>query len=743
MNKTRHQSLFFVSLPELQKLCAATVTLRSQIPEAETRSTQIKVCRQLLFLYQEILSAPIIGTLNQISVVMSISFYNSGILQAYVERQEATLEAPQTVTPAILQTCLSYTLTARLAPKWNKAGHLLVQGKDFLSHSGKQNAVVVDLSVSERQLCISVEACSIRLPPPELGDFDISENTVKLFGSNENTVIHQHSILSNWCYVLPSMKMGQIINISHIIPPESPFRSYKEFQVHWKSLYGYILPEDLEETKIYLSVYFKPIGERFFTYPLSCVRSQPVQYFPRTDAESVVNSFVSDMKSSLTQLCGFPVKMTSKALYATQELSRAPEIKSKHMKLDGEMVCVVSLTQAPPPRKPTLPRIPSPCSTENSHWMERLIKEPGTRSISSSGKGTGEVSTEATEKSINNNQIPGVTESPAAKSLGIPVNSASEFLPPKVSKIIPIFKGKLMQMNGKATNQTDRMKRENAERPIKVTGVSSSVLTVHKSSITQVFKQVQNLPVKNPTDSSVFQAMKTKTGTKHGAPIFRWRTESGGQITNSNFSENSASGGNPSEVNHKKANSPFFLKNGPVLQKSNPNLSLNAHESPTSSARRGKKFASQNTPQVLKEQHQSEEVHSQICKLDNEITNSSLSLQQRKRSNKGVGLNIHESVFKDIVCISKSEENKALCHSKDYVAKTTSHHYKSNFEQIITGNKYLTCETLTSELTLSVKDSNMEASAKKGCARRRQVPKRAVTYLRISELCVISFVCHW
>ncbi|XP_027739698.1 uncharacterized protein C18orf63 homolog isoform X7 [Empidonax traillii] len=632
MNKTRHQSLFFVSLPELQKLCAATVTLRSQIPEAETRSTQIKVCRQLLFLYQEILSAPIIGTLNQISVVMSISFYNSGILQAYVERQEATLEAPQTVTPAILQTCLSYTLTARLAPKWNKAGHLLVQGKDFLSHSGKQNAVVVDLSVSERQLCISVEACSIRLPPPELGDFDISENTVKLFGSNENTVIHQHSILSNWCYVLPSMKMGQIINISHIIPPESPFRSYKEFQVHWKSL----------------------------------------------------------------------------------------EIKSKHMKLDGEMVCVVSLTQAPPPRKPTLPRIPSPCSTENSHWMERLIKEPGTRSISSSGKGTGEVSTEATEKSINNNQIPGVTESPAAKSLGIPVNSASEFLPPKVSKIIPIFKGKLMQMNGKATNQTDRMKRENAERPIKVTGVSSSVLTVHKSSITQVFKQVQNLPVKNPTDSSVFQAMKTKTGTKHGAPIFRWRTESGGQITNSNFSENSASGGNPSEVNHKKANSPFFLKNGPVLQKSNPNLSLNAHESPTSSARRGKKFASQNTPQVLKEQHQSEEVHSQICKLDNEITNSSLSLQQRKRSNKGVGLNIHESVFKDIVCISKSEENKALCHSKDYVAKTTSHHYKSNFEQIITGNKYLTCETLTSELTLSVKDSNMEASAKKGCARRRQ-----------------------
>lgn len=90
-----------------------------------------------------------------------------------------------------------------------------------------------------------------------------------------------------------SMKMGQIINISHIIPPDSPFRSYEEFQRHWKNLvrnnihpsffgtfggcicntlffffkYGYILPEDLEETKVYFSVYFKPIGERFFTYP--------------------------------------------------------------------------------------------------------------------------------------------------------------------------------------------------------------------------------------------------------------------------------------------------------------------------------------------------------------------------------------------------------------------------------------------------------------------------------------------
>lgn len=66
------------------------------------------------------------------------------------------------------------------------------------------------------------------------------------------------------------------------------------------------------------------IPDHLFRYPLSCIRSQPVQYFPRTDSESVLNSFLSDLKRSFSHLCGFPVKMTSKALYATQEFSRAP-----------------------------------------------------------------------------------------------------------------------------------------------------------------------------------------------------------------------------------------------------------------------------------------------------------------------------------------------------------------------------------------------------------------------------------
>lgn len=354
------------------------------------------------------------------------------------------------------------------------------------------------------------------------------------------------------------------------------------------------------------------------------------------------------------------------------------------MNLAGEMVCVVSLTQAPP-RKQTLPGISSPCSMENSHWMERLIKEPETHGFLGSSKTIGKVNIEATAISTNNRQIPEILELPVAKSLGMPVNSAFELPSQKVSKIIPIFKGKLMQMNGRTTYHMDGKKRESAERHslIKTMGVSSSMLTGCKPSMTQMYKPVQNMSVKNPAHSSVLQVTNMKTYIKHGAPVFRWKTESAGQMTSSDLSDNSASGGNSSEANHRMANFPSFLKDvGSVLQKSNISLSLNAYESPVSSARRGKKFASQNTMQVLQKQNQSKKVDLQISKLDNEMANSSLSQQQRKRSNERAGLNINESVLKDTACIVKNEDSKAACHYMDYIAETISHHSKSNFEQV-------------------------------------------------------------
>lgn len=45
MNDTRDQSLFFVSLPDLQKLYAIKITLSSAVSETQIRNTQLKICR--------------------------------------------------------------------------------------------------------------------------------------------------------------------------------------------------------------------------------------------------------------------------------------------------------------------------------------------------------------------------------------------------------------------------------------------------------------------------------------------------------------------------------------------------------------------------------------------------------------------------------------------------------------------------------------------------------------------------
>lgn len=88
-------------------------------------------------------------------------------------------------------------------------------------------------------------------------------------------------------------------------------------------------------------------------YPLSCIRSQPIQFFPRVDLEGVLKSFLSDLKSKLPHICGFPIKMTSKPCYYTQELSR-PQTQVKLLShpaslnslADHELFLVQHLTSA-------------------------------------------------------------------------------------------------------------------------------------------------------------------------------------------------------------------------------------------------------------------------------------------------------------------------------------------------------------------------------------------------------------
>nr|XP_015210130.1 PREDICTED: uncharacterized protein C18orf63 homolog isoform X1 [Lepisosteus oculatus]XP_015210131.1 PREDICTED: uncharacterized protein C18orf63 homolog isoform X1 [Lepisosteus oculatus] len=358
MSRSNVQSLFFITLPDLRKLCSVNISQLCDPDDGETRNNQIRICRELLFLCPELLASPVLDSFGEITVIMAITFFKTGIIQAYTQRHSLQMGTPRRVLPAILKACLSYTLTAKMAPEWNKAGQFLIAGTDFLTESGRLNAVVMELNATETQLCICVEAKSIRLPPAKLEDFDISANAVKNFYSSRDAEIQTYAISNNWCYILPSMKMGQIISISHLLPSVCPFESYTEIQKHWNILYGYKIPAVNGENEVYCNVYFKLVGERLFTYPLCCIRSQPVQCFSRVDLDGVLNLFLKDLKANMENICGFAVQMTSKPCYFTSNLNNVStkglSIRPVNLTAEGKYSSAVyqlPIRAAPQPRR--------------------------------------------------------------------------------------------------------------------------------------------------------------------------------------------------------------------------------------------------------------------------------------------------------------------------------------------------------------------------------------------------------
>nr|XP_023655965.1 uncharacterized protein C18orf63 homolog isoform X2 [Paramormyrops kingsleyae]XP_023655966.1 uncharacterized protein C18orf63 homolog isoform X2 [Paramormyrops kingsleyae] len=318
MNQRSEPLLFFLRLPDLRRLCCTTMSLDMQSNHGDMRNLQLKTCRAILFQYPDVIASPVMESFD-IIVIMSIEFFKTGVIQAHAQACIMQMSTPHRVLPSLLQACLSYTVTARLAPDWNKAGQFLIRGKNFLSSSGKLNAIVMELSTREDQLCVSVGCSTVRLPPATLEEFDIAPNVLRNFSSCRSAVIQTSSIANNWCYILPSMKKGQIVSISHQMAPECPFQTYSDIQKHWSTLYGYELPQEEEEGLVYCSVYFKMVGEKLFTYPLSCIRTQPVQILPRVDLQEALN-FLPDLRGKLQSICGFPVQMTTKPLCYTTSL---------------------------------------------------------------------------------------------------------------------------------------------------------------------------------------------------------------------------------------------------------------------------------------------------------------------------------------------------------------------------------------------------------------------------------------
>ncbi|KAK1794878.1 hypothetical protein P4O66_010080 [Electrophorus voltai] len=387
--------------------------------------------------------------------------------------------------------CLSYSITARLAPNWNRAGQYLIAGKDFLSEAGKLIAVVLELSANETQLCVSVEVRTVRLPPAvvfgkscffyfvlchKLEDFDVPPLVVKKFLSNKEAVLH-NTVQNNWCYILPSMKRGQIISISRKMPQECPFRSYTELQNHWMTMYGYHLPLLNEDEVVYCSVYFKLLGEKLFTYPLSCIRTQPVQCFPRVDLQGALGSFMSDLRCQFENICGFPAQMTSKPCYHTIKLTIAPS--------QGFGALPANLTSKIT-SKLVLSQLPGGCPLGMVHHSQLPLSQPGglsslSQTIPTRRQGYIQIPSPNLEFShqhgIDTRQLPSAgaslmpCSSPAALTSINPSQGLSQPTP-SVPKLVPIFKNKSLSRHVNVTKilaekqqKKGNMQGQHASRP--------------------------------------------------------------------------------------------------------------------------------------------------------------------------------------------------------------------------------------------------------------------------------------
>ncbi|KAK2859796.1 hypothetical protein Q5P01_004416 [Channa striata] len=445
------QLLFFLRLPDLKKLLFITLSLQGK--DAELRTKQIKICRELVLLYSDILASPALDSFNDITVVMPLSFFQKGILPAYAQRHHLQLGSPQCVLPGVLQCCLSYSLITRLAPSWNKAGLYLISGKDFLTEKGRMDAVSMELSTTEGQLCISIAANSVRMPPTTLQDFDLPPLLLKRFNSDPDFTLDPSSTGAViWCHVLPSMKKGQIISISHQLPSDGPFRTYRDLQNHWTRLYGYRLPEVTEE-EVYCSVYFRLVGERLFTYPLSCIRLQPVQRCPGGNLEGVLGSFLSDIRTRLQSVCGFPAHLTSRPCYHTVSLKAAATVKelsAEWVNLSTSSTTRQVLTQlpAPPPHrmlKPFFGSQPPPWTP-----LSQQDKAQGLTQAQRGGEDTNRPSSSSSSSRVSNSSNSQTPLSLLQPASSLTCSTSSFPLPPPSQppgnpakpKLVPVFKSK-------------------------------------------------------------------------------------------------------------------------------------------------------------------------------------------------------------------------------------------------------------------------------------------------------------
>ncbi|KAK7115259.1 uncharacterized protein [Littorina saxatilis] len=318
--------VLFATKPDLNELCALSVRVEQGTAFSTTQPRILK-CRELIFTEPDVIASPSNDQFDCFNVVLPQTLYKTGRLQSRLRSNNLQASKAFRVNQAVYQACLRYSLLARLAPAWNKAGDWLIQGRDFLSHTGGANAVKCELVANSDELYISVCAAVLRLAPLQLADLNLSALELQSLAYNAEHGTGQLTLHNAWCRVMPSLKKGRLCSISLSIPDDSPFSSYRELKRHWKNSYGFRLPET-DEDMFFGQISFWGMGGKQFTYPSVCLRSEPLQCVPRVEPKPILSAFLQDLHSKLPSACGHLLRFQPQVRHTVSTLySAAQEVK--------------------------------------------------------------------------------------------------------------------------------------------------------------------------------------------------------------------------------------------------------------------------------------------------------------------------------------------------------------------------------------------------------------------------------
>ncbi|KAK0061793.1 hypothetical protein Bpfe_008708 [Biomphalaria pfeifferi] len=320
-------AIFFGPPPNINDLCCITVELYSTnkfIATSSVLQLHIVKCREIIFTEPDVIASPVFGLENTFNVILQQTLFKTGKLQARLQKQGMKFSKPYRVVLAVYQECLRYTLTARLAPAWNKVADWYIQGRDFLSHEGYSNAVKTELFVTKDEVFVSLYATAIRFPPLTIRDLDLTQEEHQALVKSTEEDIQEITIADRWCHVLPSMKRGRISSLSITLPANGPFSTYQDLKRYWKNVYGYRLPDTDDE------ILYCQIG------------LSTVQIIARSDPKPILTSFLQDIHSKISTVCGVTFRFQPKIYYPSPALQNATEF-TDHANLSKKPQVVVAV----------------------------------------------------------------------------------------------------------------------------------------------------------------------------------------------------------------------------------------------------------------------------------------------------------------------------------------------------------------------------------------------------------------